>query len=220
MNHGRKCFIYLVIIFLFFGLSQSAYSQDDSQTQKGIASWYGTKYHGRPTSSGERYNKNEMTAAHNGFPFGTKVKVTNLVNNKSVILRINDRGPFKGPRIIDVSEAAAKKLDFRSHGLSSVKVEVLEWPEDASYASDASLQPKSNFYTIQSGSFAKAEYAQELKQKLKAFDKHLAVELVEDRVKGRPVHRIKAGLFENKQEAEAFNELLAEEGLNGVIRGV
>ncbi|QCR23886.1 septal ring lytic transglycosylase RlpA family protein [Pontibacter sp. SGAir0037] len=218
MNHDRKCLIYLVIIFLFFGFSPSAFSQDDSQTQEGTASWYGSQYHGRPTSSGERYNKNDMTAAHNGLPFGTKVKVTNLTNNKSVVLRINDRGPFRGSRIIDVSEAAAKKLDFRNNGLSDVKVEVIEWPYDMADASSAT--EKSDNYIIKTGSFAKPEYALELKQKLKAFDRHLKVELVEESVKGRRVHRIKAGNFDNKQEAEAFNELLAEEGLNGVVMGV
>lgn len=218
MNHGRKCFFYLTIIFLFFGLSQSAYPQKTSQTQRGTASWYGSKFHGKPTSSGERYNKNKMTAAHNGLPFGTKVKVTNLANNKYVVLRINDRGGFKGPRIIDVSEAAARKLDFISHGLGKVKVEVLEWPEDMGYAS--SPPAKSDSYVIQAGAFAKPEYAQELKQKLKEYDKDVTIELIEDRVNGRRVHRIEAGHFESRRQAEEFNEILSEEGFNGIVRGV
>lgn len=115
---------------MFFGLeSQLAFannSNDQTQTQTGAASWYGSKYHGRRTSSGERYNKNEMTAAHKTLPFGTKVKVTNLANNKSVIVRINDRGPFVGHRIIDVSEAAARKIRLRNEGVGKVKVEVVE----------------------------------------------------------------------------------------------
>ncbi|MCC9135802.1 septal ring lytic transglycosylase RlpA family protein [Pontibacter silvestris] len=113
---------------MFLGLeSQQAFANsNDDQTQTGAASWYGSKYHGRKTSSGERYNKNEMTAAHKTLPFGTKVKVTNLANNKSVIVRINDRGPFVGHRIIDVSEAAARKIRLRSQGVAKVKIEILE----------------------------------------------------------------------------------------------
>ncbi|MCX2740682.1 septal ring lytic transglycosylase RlpA family protein [Pontibacter anaerobius] len=129
MNQNRKCFIFSLIIFLFVGISQPTFAQNNSsqpKVLKGEASWYGSRYHGRKTSSGERYNKNDMTAAHKTLPFGTKVKVTNLENNQWVILRINDRGPFVGDRIIDVSEAAARKLDFHSQGIGNVKVEVLD----------------------------------------------------------------------------------------------
>ncbi len=218
MFHDRKCIIYLTFLFLFLGFSQSAFSQKASQTQRGTASWYGSKFHGKPTSSGERYNKNKMTAAHNGLPFGTKVKVTNLANDRYVVLRINDRGGFKGPRIIDVSEAAAKKLDFISHGLGKVKVEVLEWPDDRSLASSSPL--KSDAYVIRAGTFAKPEYAQELKQKLTEYNDDLTIKLIEDRVNGRRVHRIEAGHFESRRQAEEFNEILSEEGLNGFVRGV
>ncbi|RIJ37529.1 septal ring lytic transglycosylase RlpA family protein [Pontibacter oryzae] len=128
MIHNRKCFIFSLIIFLFVGISQPIFAHNNSgkaKTQKGEASWYGSRYHGRKTSSGERYNKNDMTAAHKTLPFGTKVKVTNLDNNESVIVRINDRGPFVGDRIIDVSEAAARKLEFHAQGVGNVRIEVL-----------------------------------------------------------------------------------------------
>ncbi|GHA65616.1 septal ring lytic transglycosylase RlpA family protein [Pontibacter akesuensis] len=128
MNDNRKCFFLTVIIFLFIGISQPTIAQDNAakaETIKGEASWYGSRYHGRKTSSGELYNKYEMTAAHKTLPFGTRVKVTNLDNNESVIVRINDRGPFVGDRIIDVSEAAARELEFHSQGIGRVKIEVL-----------------------------------------------------------------------------------------------
>lgn len=125
MFNNRKCFFFSVIIFLFIGVGQPLLAQS-TDTQKGQASWYGSRYHGRKTSSGELYNKHAMTAAHKTLPFGTKVKVTNLDNNKSVIVRINDRGPFVGDRIIDVSEVAARQLKFHSKGIGNVKVEVLE----------------------------------------------------------------------------------------------
>ena len=91
----------------------------------GKASWYGGKHHGGPTASGERFNKNAMTAAHRTFPMGTRVRVTNLRNGKSVVVRINDRGPYAKGRIIDLSEAAAQKLDMIEAGVVPVKLERL-----------------------------------------------------------------------------------------------
>ena len=89
----------------------------------GVASYYANKYHGRKTSSGERYNMHALTAAHRTLPFGSKVKVTNLENQRSVVVRINDRGPFVRGRIIDVSLEAARQLQMVSAGLARVKVE-------------------------------------------------------------------------------------------------
>ena len=91
----------------------------------GTASWYGPRFHGKKTSSGEKFNKHELTAAHKFLPFNTQVLVTNLNNNKRVIVRINDRGPFKPDRIIDLSEEAAGMLDAKKQGLTYVKVQVL-----------------------------------------------------------------------------------------------
>jgi len=93
----------------------------------GRASWYGGKFHGRKTASGERFDKNRLTAAHRTLPFGTRVRVTNLENSRSVVVRINDRGPFgRRKRIIDLSEAAARRLRMISAGVVRVRVEVLE----------------------------------------------------------------------------------------------
>ncbi|MFD2514120.1 septal ring lytic transglycosylase RlpA family protein [Pontibacter locisalis] len=210
MINNRKCYLFTVIILLFIGIHQPIFAQNQD-IQTGEASWYGSRYHGRKTSSGEPFNKNDMTAAHKTLPFGTKVKVTNLDNDESVIVRINDRGPFVGDRIIDVSEAAARKLQFRGKGIGNVKVEILELPGD--YAST-----DAGFFTIQTGTYANYKNAQQLTAKLKAFDKHLRVELIEEQVKGKKVHLIRAGRFDNRQEAEAFNELLKEEGLSGLVK--
>ena len=95
-------------------------------TQVGMASWYGDKFHGRKTASGQRYDMNAMTAAHRSLPFGTKVRVINLNNNKRVIVTINDRGPFVKGRIIDVSKRAAGRLGMRQAGVAKVRVEVLQ----------------------------------------------------------------------------------------------
>jgi rare lipoprotein A len=94
----------------------------------GKAVWYGGKWHGRRTASGERFNKHAMTAAHRSLPLGTRIRVINLDNQRSLILRVNDRGPYgrDRSRILDVSEAAARRLGFHSKGWVRVRVEVLE----------------------------------------------------------------------------------------------
>jgi len=102
--------------------SSSKYS---GRTMHGKASFYGGKWHGRKTANGEIYNQNSMTAAHKTLPFNTRVRVTNLNNGRSVVLRINNRGPFKPGRIIDVSVAAANQLKMVNSGVVPARVEVL-----------------------------------------------------------------------------------------------
>ena len=93
-----------------------------SVSESGVASYYAHKYHGRTTASGERFDMNDMTAAHKTLPFGTRVRVTNVSNGKSVTVRINDRGPFVKGRVIDLSLAAAKKLDMVNAGVAQVRL--------------------------------------------------------------------------------------------------
>lgn len=93
--------------------------------QQGIASWYGNEFNHRRTASGVRFNKQEMMAAHRSLPFGSRVRVTNLVNHKSCVVKITDRGPFKPGRIIDLSEAAARKIDMANAGTAKVELEIL-----------------------------------------------------------------------------------------------
>jgi rare lipoprotein A len=97
-----------------------------SYKANGLASYYGKKFHGRRTASGERFNMHAMTAAHRNFKFGTRVKVTNLKNKRSVTVRINDRGPFTRGRIIDLSYAAAKKIGMIADGVVRVKIKVVK----------------------------------------------------------------------------------------------
>ncbi len=102
--------------------------------QRGMASWYGTKFHGRETANGEFYDMYKMTAAHRNLPIPSYVRVTNLENAKSVIVRINDRGPFRSHRIIDLSYAAAVKLGFADEGIALVKLDVIDMPPPGSPA--------------------------------------------------------------------------------------
>jgi rare lipoprotein A len=97
--------------------------------QRGEASWYGEPYHGRRTSSGERYDMHRLTAAHPSLPFGTRVRVTNLDNGRSVEVRINDRGPWKRGRIVDVSLAAAQRLGAVVLGVIPVRLTVIGLPD-------------------------------------------------------------------------------------------
>ncbi len=113
-----------------------------SQTEFGRVSYYADKFHGRRTASGEIFNMNLMTAAHRTLPFGTKVKVTNLDNQKTVILKINDRGPFVKERIIDVSKAAAIKLDLLKNGTANAKVEIITTNNDVVIDND--IENKTN----------------------------------------------------------------------------
>ena len=92
----------------------------------GVASYYGRKFHGRRTANGERFNMNAMTAAHKTLPFGTKVRVTNSRNGKSVVVRINDRGPFIRGRLIDLSRAAATEIGMISRGHANVELDIVE----------------------------------------------------------------------------------------------
>lgn len=96
--------------------------------QVGLASWYGAEYAGARTASGERFNPSALTAAHRTLPFGTRVQVTNLENGRQVIVRVNDRGPFKRGRIIDLSHGAAQRLASLDQGLVKVRLDVVEWP--------------------------------------------------------------------------------------------
>ncbi|WP_194972428.1 septal ring lytic transglycosylase RlpA family protein [Aquiflexum lacus] len=109
-------------ILLFFLLFSALASCSPKTVQTGNASFYHDKYHGRQTANGEIYRKGKLTAAHKTLPFGTKVKVTNLQNGKKVKVRINDRGPFVGERIIDLSKKAARRIDLLDAGVASVEI--------------------------------------------------------------------------------------------------
>ena len=97
-----------------------------SAAQEGLVSWYGASFHDRPTASGERFDSNGYTMAHPTLPFGTEVKVTNLRNGRSVVVRVNDRGPHVGQRIADLSRAAAAQIGMLGRGVVRARIEVLE----------------------------------------------------------------------------------------------
>jgi rare lipoprotein A len=116
-------------IYEVFGRSYEVMDSSYGYRERGVASWYGEKFHGRPTSSREPYNMHAMTAAHKSLPLPTFVRVRNLRNNKSVIVRVNDRGPFVANRIIDLSFAAARRLDLIKEGTGLVEVTAISFDD-------------------------------------------------------------------------------------------
>jgi rare lipoprotein A len=104
---------------------QANKNYDEGMVLKGKASYYGEKFHGRKTASGEIFNMYAMTAAHKSLPFGTKIKVTNTSNQKSVVVEINDRGPFVGNRILDLSYQAAREIGMLNSGIADVSIKII-----------------------------------------------------------------------------------------------
>ena len=117
--------IILVVSLVGCGTLCNSGMINTGDTQIGMASWYGGKFHGRITTNGERYNMYKITAAHRTLPFGTLVRATNLKNDKSVIVRINDRGPWIPDRVIDLSYGAAKKIEMTEDGVARVRLDII-----------------------------------------------------------------------------------------------
>ncbi len=141
--------------------------------EEGLASWYGGKFQGRRTASGEIFDTRRLTAAHRSLPFGTRVLVTNLANGKSITVRINDRGPFVAGRVIDLSLAAAAAIGLAGKGVVPVRLEVLApgaavAPRDADGGPRAAGQPAAVYYCLQLGSFRQRANAESLRARLAA----------------------------------------------------
>lgn len=128
--HKTRTYSYVMLGFASFfmgvSLSNTASAKNNAPfVQEGTASWYGGKFHGRKTASGERFNTYALTAAHRTLPMNTRLRVTNLSNGKSVVVRVNDRGPYVGKRVIDLSYSAANELGFVKRGVTKVRLERL-----------------------------------------------------------------------------------------------
>jgi rare lipoprotein A len=137
--------------------------------EKGIASWYGKKFHGRRTSSGETYDMYAMTAAHKTLPLPTYVEVTNLANGRKIIVKVNDRGPFHDNRLIDLSYTAAKKLDIVSKGTGTVEIRAITKNGNYATSSVPVTNAATNDYVglyLQVGAFSTSTLAEQLKSKL------------------------------------------------------
>ena len=176
----------------------------EGSTQIGLASWYGIEEHNNYAASGERFSKHAYTAAHKTLPMGTVVRVTNLENGRDVIVKINDRGPFVGDRIIDLSHAPAKSVDMIQKGVVKVKVEVVSSPStrDSNY-----FNPE---YTVQVASYTDKSIANNAKRKLEGDFNNVRVESVN--IKGTKYYRVRVGRYNSKNDAREAASKLRKKG--------
>ena len=204
-----------------FGKRYYVKNDNEDYEEVGLASWYGTKFHGKRTSSGEPYDMYKMTAAHKTLSLPAYVRVTHLGNNKSVIVRVNDRGPFHQGRIIDLSYAAAHKLGITATGTAKVRVEVID---PTIYAKEQRKKPKSTpqfiaantttpksksteYLYLQVGAFGHESSAKSLASRLQPLIGS-PIEIKRDHTKS--LYRVHVGpLDDHSQAAEVKEQLLA-----------
>lgn len=179
------------------------------EAEVGLASWYGQEFHGRSTSSGEVFDMNDMTAAHRSLPFGTYVMVINLENDRTAVVRINDRGPFVKGRVIDLSYAAARVLGVYGPGTARVRLEVLKGT-----AAPAAKPGRKKFWYVQVGAFSVQENAFNLKAELEKRWIGIVVSTV--RIDSAVYYRVRLKAASRQQASELAGRL-ATEGLQVVI---
>lgn len=201
--------------YTVYGQRYYTLDTSDGYLQRGIASWYGSKFHGRRTSSGEPYDMYSMTAAHKTLPLPTYARVTNLQNGRSVVLRVNDRGPFHSNRIIDLSYAAAWKLGILAKGTGFVEIEALDprSPEPIKVAerkSESTEKPVQLF--LQTGSFSVRANAEQMKWRMQSVsDGPVSIEPVQ--INGSMTYRVRVGPIASVTTADRLAQQIADLGL-------
>lgn len=191
----------------------------ENYTERGVASWYGTKFHGRATSSGETYDMYKMTAAHRSLPIPCYLQVTNLQNGQQVVVRVNDRGPFHDNRIIDLSYAAAKKLGITGSGTGLVEIRSINPATQRRRhakpvtvaASHTNSKEKIQLF-VQTGAFTNRENAEQLQQQLAAV-------LDQQRISARfdqndKLYRVRIGPVATVEEADRLTQLITAKGFS------
>ncbi len=201
--------------YVVFG--QRYHVRDDATgyVAEGIASWYGSKFHGRRTSSGEDYDMYALTAAHRSLPLPTYVRVTNLDNDKSLVVRVNDRGPFHDDRLIDLSYAAAVKLGFADSGTAPVRVRALS-PDGADEAETDTVSAQGGAdgeaidegqVVIQVGAFARFANAQEVRARVQGADIR-PVDVARGRTAGgERIYRVRVGPVSARDQERILSAL-------------
>lgn len=197
--------------YVVMGRTYTPHTAHRSFRQEGLASWYGRRFHGKKTASGEPYDMYAMTAAHPTLPIPSYARVTSLESGRSVVVRINDRGPFHGKRIIDLSYAAASKLGYIKQGSARVRVESID-PGRYAAQQEASAQE----VYLQVGAFSQADNAQHLRGRLTS---ELEFDAARTRVvKSGALHRVQLGPYSSDDAAHADRERLRERlELNAVL---
>ncbi len=191
------------------------YVMDSSEgfKQKGLASWYGTKFHGQRASSGETYDMYAMTAAHKTLPLPTYVEVKNLDNGRTAVVKVNDRGPFHEGRIIDLSYAAATKLGVVASGTAPVEIRVVNEKGEPAVAVDESYIDENGKLYVQIAAFSTEENALKMIQELRDKQFH-SVRIHVDRNQGKLLYRVRIGPVPTDNVAEKVLAQLKEINLN------
>jgi rare lipoprotein A len=184
-------------------------------TQRGLASWYGKKFHGRKTSNGEIYDMYAMTAAHKTLPFETYIMVHNLKNGKKINVRINDRGPFVRGRIVDLSYAAARKLGIFATGTAPVEIVALgsAGQSKSNGGSDGTAQPVDYYrgnFTIQVGAFSEKDNAEKLRRNLDQLYKNAHITARSDGYE--TLYRVRVGRSSTLEQAAKCEEIMIRTG--------
>jgi rare lipoprotein A len=178
----------------------------EGYTEEGIASWYGAPFHGRRASNGEVYDMYRLTAAHRTLPFETMVRVTNVNNGKSTVVRITDRGPFVDNRIIDLSLAAAREIESVGPGVVPVRVEVLS----------SGVDPTSGFFTVQVGAFRDRGNAERLRGRLNVSYSPIFIQQYDS--PDGIFYRVRVGKISGEDAAQQFGEQLRDrEGFTPMV---
>jgi len=177
--------------------------------ERGIASWYGKKFHGRKTSNGEIYDMYAMTAAHKTLPLPAYVNVKNLQNGREIVVRVNDRGPFHPGRIIDLSYAAAKKLDIIRKGTGWVEIRDVSVTETSRLEVDQSTTEHKLF--VQIGAFSERNNADKLSDNI-GHPNLATVRVKADNETTKPIYRVQLGPLDSLSEAEKVIEHLNKQG--------
>lgn len=203
--------------YTVFGETYSVMRSAAGFKQRGYASWYGKKFHGRKTANGETYDIFAMTAAHKTLPLPTFVRVTNLGNGKTVIVRVNDRGPFHSDRIIDLSYTAAAKLGVIGHGTAQVEIAAITPGDDIPEPpppSKAEMVPVTRSGYLQVAAYKDPINAIALRDELRRND----IGPLEIRIGdgNPPIHRLMVGPFENEQAAATTRQQLADRSLKAI----
>jgi rare lipoprotein A len=216
-SSSRVALLFLLFTVLFAGCTFHERAGTGLFNEYSTASWYGPDFNGKPTSSGEIYDMYGKTAAHKYLPFGTILKVTNMENGKSTKVVVNDRGPFKSGRDIDLSYGAAKEIGLLNGGTGRVRLEVVG--RDERYVKLARFDTKSitGPFTIQVGSFNEIGNAQRLRDALQLGYKGVYILPVEFR--GKTLYRVRVGKFDSRDGAMATARKLANEGYGALVTG-
>src|SRR5579884_4028783 len=178
-------------------------------TETGVASWYGAPYDGRRAASGEIFDTKKLTAAHRTLPFDTWVEVTNLENHKRVEVRINDRGPFVDGRIIDLSFAAADRIDVVRPGTAKVRLKVIRAPKIDDRGGDAAQRPALAVFCVQAGAFSDPDRAEAQRARLADFDARI--------VQSGSLRRVLIGTALTREAADALAAEVRKKGSEAAV---